>query len=109
MKSVIVITHIPADFIFFCWNTFSYTTMTFLLKVLRRLKIILSKIKSSELIIGPGRCLATLIQCIAAMLHTQLEKHKLEGSVFSGRQMMSMTMMISYGSQIAVGDWCYIY
>ena len=30
------------------------------------------------------RCLATLIQWIAAMLHTQLEKYKLEGSVFSG-------------------------
>ena len=35
------------------------------------------------------------------------EKHKLEGSVFSGRQMMS-TMMILYGGQIAVGDWSYI-
>ena len=30
------------------------------------------------------------------MLYTQLEKHKLEGSAFSGRQIMSMvkTMMI---------------
>ena len=40
--------------------------------------------------------LATLIQWIAAMFCTQLEKHKLEGSAFSGRQIMSMvmTMMI---------------
>ena len=40
------------------------------------------------------------------MLHTQLEKHKLGGSTFSDRQMMSM--MIFYGGQIALGDWCYI-
>ena len=41
------------------------------------------------------------------MLHTQLEKHKLEVSVFSGRQndVHVKTMMILYGGQIAVGDW----
>ena len=46
------------------------------------------------------------------MIHTQLEKHKLEA-----RQCVSgspndvhvlKAMMILYGGQIAVGDWCYI-
>ena len=35
-------------------------------------------------------CLATLIQWIAAIPHMQLEKHKLEGSAFSSRQIMSL-------------------
>ena len=47
MKSSIVITHNTADFMFSA-GIRSYTTVTFLPKVLRRLKIILSKIKSSE-------------------------------------------------------------
>ena len=38
------------------------------------------------------------------MLHTQLEKHKLEGSVFSGRQ---MTMMILWWSN-SVFILCYV-
>ena len=51
MKSSIVITHNPADFMFSAGirsHTLCNTTMTFLPKVLRQLKIILSIIKSSE-------------------------------------------------------------
>ncbi len=68
-KSSIVITHNPADFMFFCWNTISDTKITFLPKVFRWLKIILWKIKTCEWINGPCRCLAILIQWITAMPH----------------------------------------
>ena len=45
------------------------------------------------------------------MHYPQLEKHKLEGSAFSGRQIMSMVKTRDddiIRLQIAVGDWCYI-